>query len=548
MIYSNPRQMEVPNLDLLTLLFEFEESQAKEDAPLFSEAKYPSHVITKARARDLTRQFAYFLRHQFGIGKEGPAKDVVVAISTGQSALACIFYAVLAADGIYSAASPSSTVSDLTRQIKDGPGRIVVCSEDVKGLALSAARNAGLPAKNVLVLKSYPEIQLVSADGTANCDFKESLDWRRITDPKELEDSKVCIMYSSGTTGLPKGVIISHMNMVSECYIPSTLGRESWSRMGISFPRSTLGHLPAAHIAGLQSYFINSVYEGAVTYWMPSFNFDDFVRYFAELKLTFFFSVPPIYMAIAKHPAVKDQFKRVEYATSAAAPMSYEIQESASKKLKGIVYQVWGLSETTGAVTYTPPDRTDTMGSLSPLLPNVSLRLVDENDNDVKAGQPGEALLKGPMVTKGYHNNPEANKSSFTTDGWFRTGDILKMEGDVLYMVDRKKELIKYKALQVAPAELEGVLTSHPSVADAAVIGTHREDTEVPTAYVALTPSAKGKISEIELIEYVQGKVSDHKRLRGGVIFIDAIPRSPTGKILRKDLRALYSRQTKSKM
>lgn len=130
---------------------------------------------------------------------------MVVAISTGQSALGCIFYAVLAADGIYSAASPSSTVLDLTRQIKDGPGRIVVCSEDLKGVALSAARNAGLPVKNVLVLKSYPEIQLVSADGTVECDFKGSLDWRRITDPKELEDSKACIMYSSGTTGLPKG-------------------------------------------------------------------------------------------------------------------------------------------------------------------------------------------------------------------------------------------------------------------------------------------------------------------------------------------------------
>lgn len=110
------------------------------------------------------------------------------------------------------------------------------------------------------------------------------------------------------------------------------------------------------------------------------------------------------------------------------------------------------------------------------------------------------------------------------------------------------QELIKYKGLQVAPAELEGVLTSHPSVADAAVIGAHREDTEVPMAYVALAPPAKGKITEIELIDYVQNKVSDYKRLRGGVIFIDAIPRSPTGKILRKDLRALYNRQTKPKM
>jgi long-subunit acyl-CoA synthetase (AMP-forming) len=162
--------------------------------------------------------------------------------------------------------------------------------------------------------------------------------------------------------------------MVSGCYLPSTLGLEAWQRLGNSFPKSTLAHLPAAHIAGVQSYLINSVYQGSVIYWMPSFNFDDFIRHFAELKVTFFFSVPPIFTAIAKHPAVKDQFKSVEYATAGAAPMSYDLQESASKRLKGVIYQVWGLSETSGAVTYTPPDRTDSMGSLSPLLPTISLR------------------------------------------------------------------------------------------------------------------------------------------------------------------------------
>lgn len=121
-----------------------------------------------------------------------------------------MLYAVLAAEGIYSAASPSSTVSDLTRQIKDGPGKVVVSSEDVKGVALSAAREAGLPVRNVLVLKSHPQIQLKSADGEIECDFRGSLDWRRISDPEELENSKACIVYSSGTTGLPKGTSTSH--------------------------------------------------------------------------------------------------------------------------------------------------------------------------------------------------------------------------------------------------------------------------------------------------------------------------------------------------
>ncbi|PNP46146.1 hypothetical protein TGAMA5MH_02181 [Trichoderma gamsii] len=149
------------------------------------------------------------------------------------------------------------------------------------------------------------------------------------------------------------------------------------------------------------------------------------------------------------------------------------------------------------------------------------------------------------MITKGYHNNPEATKSSFTADGYLRTGDILRVEGDLLYIVDRKKELIKYKGMQVAPAELEGVLIAHPSVFDAGVIATQRGDEEVPMAYVVLVPGAEGKVSETELVDYVGSKVANHKRLRGGVAFTDVIPRNPTGKILRRELRALHNRRSK---
>ncbi|KAK5993051.1 Putative acyl-coenzyme A synthetase [Cladobotryum mycophilum] len=545
MIYNEGNSIPVPNLDILTYLFESEHCAAKEDTPLFAEAKDPQKVLTKAQLRDLTKQIAYFFRHTYGIGKLGPAKDVVVTVSTGQSALATIFYGVIAADGIYSAAAPAATESDLTRQIKDGPGQVIVCSKDRKELAVNSARAAGLPARNVLILESYPEIKLYSADGTVVCDFKGSLDWRRITDPKELETSKICILYSSGTTGLPKGVLISHLNLTSETYIPATKNRIEWERLGINFPKSTLAHLPTAHIAGIMGYFVGPFNEAGITYWMPAFNFNDFVKYCGELKITFFFTVPPIYMAIAKHPSVTNQFKHVEYATSGAAPLSRELQLAASDKLLGHVNQVWGLSETTGAVTQTLPGRTDAIGSLSPLMPNVTLRLVDDDEKDVEPGQPGEALLKGPMITQGYHNNPEANKNSFTADGWFKTGDIIKVEGDLLYIVDRKKELIKYKGIQVAPAELEGVLTAHSAIADAAVIGIELEDTEVPIAYVVLAPPARGKFSEDDVIKYVASKVADYKRLRGGVKFLDAIPRSAAGKILRKDLRALHKREAK---
>lgn len=142
----------------------------------------------------------------------------MVTVSSGQSALACLFLGVIAAGGIYSAASYSSTVEDLTRQIRDGPGKVVVCSADAKKLALAAAEKAGLSAKNVLILESYPEVKLYSAgDASIACDFKGTLRWKKVTDPKELEKSKVCLLYSSGTTGLPKGMIDFLPQIIDMC-------------------------------------------------------------------------------------------------------------------------------------------------------------------------------------------------------------------------------------------------------------------------------------------------------------------------------------------
>ncbi|RDW94295.1 hypothetical protein BP5796_00058 [Coleophoma crateriformis] len=273
------------------------------------------------------------------------------------------------------------------------------------------------------------------------------------------------------------------------------------------------------------------MYTGGPTYWMPKFEFSKFLEYNKQHRITYMLTVPPIYLLIAKSPLVTDQFDSLKVAVTAAAPLGKDLQYAASMKLgrgETFISQVWGMTETTGSVTGFSPEERDDTGSISVLLP----------------GQPEEFLVKGPVVTRGYYDNAKATKESFTSDGWLCTGDVGSERNGLFYIVDRKQELIKYKGLQVAPAELEAILMSHDQILDAAVIGVdgtgYSEGTEVPRAYIVPAP---GGISKEEIMKLVEGKVAQHKKLRGGVVFRDVILKSPSGKILRKEFRALAKKE-----
>ncbi|CCC05448.1 unnamed protein product [Sordaria macrospora k-hell] len=528
-IYKSPQQRDFPQLDLLSLLFDSPACGAKEDTVIHADAADPSKAITKAQLRTLVKRLAYTLRQRYGIGQDGPEKDVVLCISSGHFLLPCLFYSTLAAGGIFSSSSPSSTASEFAGQAKQIGAKLIMCNEDTKDIAAAAAKLAKIPGSRVLVLKSQPHLELADLDQSTPIPIStKTLDWQLITDTAALENSIACVLFSSGTTGLPKMCRLSHTNL------------------GTGYREGLPVHCPLAGgtIAGVQGYFVNSFYLGGTLYWMPRFDFVKFLEYNKKYKITTFFSVPPIYLAIAKSPLVTDQFDSLETAVTGAAPMGKELQLAAQKKLgkgKAQLSQTWGLSETTGSMTAMPRGIDDETGSVSMLVMNGQARIVDDDGKDVEPGQAGELWVRGPNVTKGYYKNDGANKEAFV-DGWFCTGDIGLFKDGKFYIVDRKKELIKYKALQVAPAELEALLVSHPRIADAAVIGVEGEGTEVPRAYVV---AGDANLKAEEIMDWVASKVANHKKLRGGVVFIDAIPKSPSGKILRKDLRELAKRQDK---
>lgn len=414
---------------------------SKEDTLLHVDAADPSLSLNKSQARNLTKQIAYALRTRFGV-KKG---TIVTAISGGNYVLPTTFYGVVAAGGIFSAVSSASTPDELARLIKAAPSDIIICNPDTKECALAAAAKCGIPTSRILEIDAGRTPGLRRVDNGINQLSAGEIEWRRITNRSELESTIVALIYSSGTTGLPKGVPLAHRNMISAAVIGHYCFMNQVRALKPSYEYRTLAHLPMAHIAGMQGYFVNPFYMGGPTYWMPKFSYPDFLAYNKKYRITFFFTVPPIYLLLAKDPAVTDQFDHLEIAISGAAPLGKELQHAVSQKLgkgKTFVSQTWGLSENTGSATLLPYPEKDDTGSVSKLMPNVSARIIDEDGRDVEVGKAGELCLKGPIVFRGYHNNPEANKGAFIDDGWFATGDIGLFKDGLFYIVDRKKVCI----------------------------------------------------------------------------------------------------------
>ena len=334
------------------------------------------------------------------------------------------------------------------------------------------------------------------------------------------------IPYSSGTTGLPKGVVLCHRSLVV-----SLCQNAAAHRVGAD--DVVVAVLPLFHIFGLQMTLNLALRAGATVVTMPRFELDGFLHTVEQYRVTRAELVPPILLALARAPAEADRkLSSLRVVTCGAAPLTPELERVCRDRLGCQLKQGYGMTEFAGGTHLVPDGAPSRPGSIGPPVPGVDCKVVDLSTGaQVGPGQPGELLIRTPAVMSGYLNNPEATARIVDGEGWLRTGDIARFDEDGwFYVVDRVKDLIKYKGYPVAPAELEAILLSHRAVADAAVVPSpHAESGEVPKAFVVL----QGDASEDDLMAYVAERVAPYKRIRR-LELVDSIPKSPSGKVLRR--------------
>ncbi len=443
--------------------------------------------------------------------------DVVAIYMPNLPEYALIFHGVLRAGAVNTTANPLYTPRELAHQLSDSGAKLLFTVAPFLETAREAATQAGV--EEVIVVGEGPGGEASLAELLAQG-----------AEPPEVEIDPgrdlAVLPYSSGTTGLPKGVMLTHRNLVANVVqIDRTFE--------VTPDDVMIGVLPFFHIYG-QTVIMNlSLREGACVVTMPRFDLDQFLGLIGEHGVTLANIVPPIALALAKHPAVDAaDLSSLRLILSGAAPLGPELTRAVAERVGCMTVQGYGMTETSPVTHVSPLEEGKVKdGTIGLPVPGTEVRLVDpETGAD---GKRGELWVRGPQVMAGYLNNSEATDATLDADGWLHTGDIAQVDGDGYYtIVDRLKELIKYNGFQVPPAELEAVLITHPKVADCAVIGVPDESAgELPKAFVVCS----GDVSDEELFDFVAGQVSPQKRLRL-IERIEAIPKSASGKILRREL------------
>lgn len=439
----------------------------------------------------------------------GPRQPLAIALPNSID-FVLAWYGALRAGCWVVPINPLYTPAEIEHQIRDSGARFLVTVPD-RAAALAAA------VERVFVVDDRNEL--------LECQDPPP-------DASPAPDDLAVLPYSSGTTGKPKGVMLTHANIVSNMRQLYGAGKIHRSDVVVSM-------MPLYHVAGLV-YMLNSFLGiGATLVLMRRFDLEAWLELNQRYRATMLGVPPPVVLAVTKSP-LWDRFRldSVQRAGCGAAPLGADLQHAFEQRTGLPLKQVWGMTEATGVLSADSHDRAiRKVGSCGRLLPGCEARVVDvDSRTELGPDETGEIWVRGPNIMKGYWNQPAANAEMLMDDGWMRTGDLGYFDsGGHVFLVDRLKELIKYNALQVAPAELEDIIQSHPAVLDAAVVGAPDEAAgEVPMAFVVKREGAP--LDAGELMQYVAARVAPHKKVRV-VEFVDQIPKSPSGKILRRLLK-----------
>ncbi|RIB13036.1 hypothetical protein C2G38_2099411 [Gigaspora rosea] len=437
--------------------------------------------------------------------------------------------------GKVTTANPKYQATELSYQLTNSCASVLIVHPQFIEAGIKAAIKAKIPTSKVFLfgdkeIKGYKPYRFTLI---GNREI-EPVSYN----PEEAKITTVYLPFSSGTTGKQKGVELTHTNIIAN------LEQLINAKCNLGPHSIIMGILPFYHIYSLTCILHGTLIHGATLVILPSFNIETFCESIQKYKINHIYAVPPIILQLVNNPVVQNyDLSSVNLIISGAAPLSDELAKRCFEMFKIPTFQAYGLTETSPVLHY--PDTKDLSnaipGSIGLLVPNVKAKLLSEDGIELGYNEPGELWVHGPNVMKGYLKNKEATDSAFDKDGFFNTGDIATVdEQGNFYIVDRKKELIKYKGFQVAPAELEAILLTHDAISDAAVLGhySEKEATEIPKAYVTIKSGYKqSQDLAAEIKSFVDKKVTSHKKLRGGVYFVDEIPKSDSGKILRRLLR-----------
>ncbi|KAI4366271.1 hypothetical protein MLD38_022166 [Melastoma candidum] len=457
---------------------------------------------------------------------------VVLLLSPNSLSFPVVSLAVLSLGAVLTTCNPLNTPREISKQVADSGARLAFVTPEL----VHKVSDLGLP----VVLIDEDGRQSEGGQRVVNT-LSEMLRRRPAGSSRAkdvvYQDDTATLLYSSGTTGASKGVISSHRNLIAMVQI--VLNRFNLDRLG---EQRFVCTVPMYHIYGLAAFATGLLASGATIIILSKFDMHEMLLSIGKYRATYLPLVPPILVAMINNA---DKIRKgydlssLQWVLSGGAPLSKELIEGFAKEFgDGVgIMQGYGLTETAGVGASTDTlEEVRRYGTAGKLSAGMEARVVDPDSGRILGvNQTGELWLRGPTVMKGYFSNPEATTSTLDSDGWLRTGDLCYIDDDgFIFVVDRLKELIKYKGYQVPPAELEALLLTHPLIADSAVIPfPDKEVGQYPIAYVVRKP--RSEMSEKEVIEFVAKQVAPYKRIRR-VTFIDSIPKNPSGKILRKDL------------